>query len=104
MATTPSGEVGPAGAASAEPAHDAGRTDGSGAPGVLGTWVDQLAAALGVDPGLVDIRGLLDLARDAAHNVDRPAAPLTTFLVGYAAARGAGGAEAIDRAARLATE
>jgi hypothetical protein len=38
---------------------------------------------------LVDL--VLDLARDAAHAVDRPAAPLTTFLVGYAAAHRGGG-------------
>ena len=31
---------------------------------------------------------LLDLARDAAHGVERPAAPLTTFLVGVAVGRG----------------
>jgi hypothetical protein len=34
-----------------------------------------------VDEGLV-----LDVARDAAHSVDRPAAPITTYLLGYAAA------------------
>jgi hypothetical protein len=27
---------------------------------------------------------VLDLAREAAHGVARPAAPLTTFLAGYA--------------------
>ncbi len=32
---------------------------------------------------------VLDLARDAAHEVERPAAPLTTFLVGVAVGRGA---------------
>ncbi|MFW6596886.1 DUF6457 domain-containing protein [Propionibacteriaceae bacterium Y2011] len=31
---------------------------------------------------------VLDLARDAAHAVQRPAAPLTTFLVGVAVGRG----------------
>ena len=31
---------------------------------------------------------LLDLARDAAHEVERIAAPLTTFLVGVAVGRG----------------
>ena len=29
-------------------------------------------------------RLVLDLAREAAHGVARPAAPLTTFLAGYA--------------------
>jgi hypothetical protein len=51
---------------------------------VLDEWVATLAAELGV-PADIDIKLLLDVARDAAHHVDRPAAPLTTFLVGYAA-------------------
>jgi hypothetical protein len=34
--------------------------------------------------------------------VARPAAPLTTFLVGYAAAQGKGGPEAVAEAARKA--
>lgn len=70
---------------------------------VLDEWIsavkDELGIELDVDTGL-----LLDLARDAAHGVARPAAPLTTFLVGYAAARAAqgGGPEAVADAARKA--
>jgi Domain of unknown function (DUF6457) len=52
----------------------------------LDDWVAALAAELGVELD-VDVRSLLDLARVAAHSVDRPAAPLTTFVVGYAAGR-----------------
>ncbi|WP_157436418.1 DUF6457 domain-containing protein [Actinospica robiniae] len=33
---------------------------------------------------------VLDLAREAAHGVARPAAPLTTFLAGYALGAGPG--------------
>ena len=56
------------------------------------SWVTALAAALGLDIADVDIQALLDVARDAAHSVVRPAAPLATFLVGYAAGvRGAAG-------------
>ena len=51
----------------------------------LDTWVTRLASELGVDPAAVDTSLLLDVARDAAHAVARPAAPLTTFLVGLAA-------------------
>jgi hypothetical protein len=40
---------------------------------------------------------VLDLAREAAHGVARPAAPLTTFLAGYSL--GAGGD--LDRLAEL---
>jgi hypothetical protein len=50
----------------------------------LDEWTASLTAELGVDVSL-DAPALLDLARRAAHEVDRPAAPLTTFLVGYAA-------------------
>ena len=46
---------------------------------------------------------LLDLARDAADGVARPAAPLTTFLVGLAAGHDGGDAEAIAAAAEIAT-
>ncbi len=48
-----------------------------------------LAADLGVDIPDVDAQTLLDVARDAAHAVDRPAAPITTYLLGYAAASSA---------------
>jgi len=70
----------------------------------LDDWVAALAVELGVELD-VDVRGLLDLARVAAHSVDRPAAPLTTFLVGYAAGRQGGPAavtELTERAAALA--
>ncbi|MEU3931367.1 NTP transferase domain-containing protein [Streptomyces sp. NPDC029044] len=68
---------------------------------VLDEWISAVKDELGIDLA-VDTRGLLDLARDAAHGVDRPAAPLTTFLVGYAAAQAGGGPEAVAEAARKA--
>ncbi|MCW2595804.1 MAG: hypothetical protein JWP39_1692 [Jatrophihabitans sp.] len=75
---------------------------------VLDDWITELAAALGVDPAALDRDLLLDVARDAAHGVARPAAPLTTFLVGLAAGLRGGGKEAVDDAAaivqRLAAE
>lgn len=75
---------------------------------VLDDWITELAAALGVDPAALDRNLLLDVARDAAHGVARPAAPLTTFLVGLAAGLRGGGKEAVDDAAaivqRLAAE
>jgi hypothetical protein len=74
---------------------------------VLDDWITELAAALGVDPTSLDRDLLLDVARDAAHGVARPAAPLTTFLVGLAAGLRGGSKEAVDEAAataqRLAT-
>jgi molybdopterin-guanine dinucleotide biosynthesis protein A len=71
---------------------------------VLDDWTAQLRADLGIEDLDVDIRGLLDLARDAAHAVDRPAAPLTTFLVGYAAALRGGGADQVAECSRIASE
>ncbi|MFF6996115.1 DUF6457 domain-containing protein [Streptomyces sp. NPDC008313] len=69
---------------------------------VLDEWISAVKDELGIDLD-VDTGVLLDLARDAAHGVARPAAPLTTFLVGYAAARaGAGRPEAVADAARKA--
>ncbi|WP_418958109.1 NTP transferase domain-containing protein [Streptomyces tritici] len=68
---------------------------------VLEEWITAVKAELGIELD-VDTGVLLDLARDAAHGVARPAAPLTTFLVGYAAAQANGGPEAVAEAARKA--
>ncbi|MFE5630308.1 DUF6457 domain-containing protein [Streptomyces sp. NPDC056463] len=71
---------------------------------VLDEWITAVKDELGIEID-VDTGVLLDLARDAAHGVARPAAPLTTFLVGYAAGRVAdsgGGPEAVAEAARKA--
>jgi hypothetical protein len=57
----------------------------------LDEWTTRVCAALGIaEP---DRELVLDLARDAAHGVARPAAPLTTFLAGVAVGRGASAAE-----------
>lgn len=74
---------------------------------VLDQWITAVKNELGIDVA-VDTKTLLDLARDAAHGVARPAAPLTTFLVGYAAAQaeatGADPAQAVAEASRKAAE
>ncbi len=63
----------------------------------LDDWVRLLATELEVDPADVDVKEILDVAREAAHNIARPAAPLTTFLAGYAAGlRGGGPQHAAD--------
>ncbi len=74
----------------------------------LERWLVELCAELGVPLEVAGHRQLLlDVARDAAHQVVRPAAPLTTFLVGYAAGLAAGRNEtpetAVARAAAVAT-
>jgi hypothetical protein len=45
---------------------------------------------------------ILDLARDAAHGVARPAAPLTAYLVGVAVGRGAPLPETAERIGSMA--
>ena len=67
-------------------------------PDLLQTWVARLSVQLGLSPDDVDIAELLALAKLTAHSVARPAAPLTTFLVGLAAGR-AGGSSAQVQAA-----
>lgn len=54
----------------------------------LDQWVATLGSALGVASEDISVETLLDAARDAAHGVTRPAAPLATFMVGYAVAQG----------------
>uniref|UniRef100_UPI0035B3E52A DUF6457 domain-containing protein n=1 Tax=Streptomyces olivochromogenes TaxID=1963 RepID=UPI0035B3E52A len=69
----------------------------------MDTWIDAVKEELGIDLE-VDRAVLLDLARDTAHGIARPAAPLTAFLVGYAAGLEGGGPQAVAVAARRATE
>jgi hypothetical protein len=58
----------------------------------LKEWLTTLSAELQTNDIALDedaVHILLDLARDSAHEVERVAAPLTTFLVGIAVGRGA---------------
>jgi len=62
----------------------------------LDEWAQMVADELGLTrPNTKDV---LDLARDVAHGVERPAAPLTTWLAGWAVS---GGADPDDVAARI---
>jgi len=67
----------------------------------LDEWLAAAAAELGVEHS-VDSRLLLDMTRDVAHGVERPAAPLTAYLLGLAVARGANPSEACARLSALA--
>jgi hypothetical protein len=55
---------------------------------ILEEWTAAICADLGLEPGVADTRPVLDLAREAAHGVDRLAAPLTAYLVRVAVGRG----------------
>lgn len=66
-------------------------------------WVTAVRDALGVTDE-VDVDLVLDLAREAAHAVARPAAPVTTYLLGLAVARGADPEQAVRLLTELARE
>lgn len=61
-----------------------GERIGDPGPVNLHDWIDELSDVLDVDTE-VDEALILDLARIAAHNVARPAAPITAYLLGFAA-------------------
>ncbi len=50
-------------------------------------WMSRVATLLDVDSHEVLTSELLDLTREVAHGVERKSAPLTTFLLGYAAGK-----------------
>jgi hypothetical protein len=69
------------------------------------TWIETVTAELGItDIEITDslMKEILAVARDAAHNVERPAAPLSTYLMGVAVARGADPADVAIRIGQLA--
>jgi hypothetical protein len=74
---------------------------------MLDDWTDAVRQELGLpgsdpDPGTVGL--ILDTARDVAHGVARPAAPLTAYLLGLAVGRAAEGAgAAAELAARISS-
>lgn len=65
---------------------------------VLDQWTQRLAQALQILDLEVDQELLLDLARKSAGSVIHAAAPVTTFLVGYAAGLNAGNGGAGSKA------
>jgi molybdopterin-guanine dinucleotide biosynthesis protein A len=50
-------------------------------------WLARVAAVLEVDQHELPVEQLLDLTREVAHGVERKSAPLTTYLLGYAAGK-----------------
>lgn len=66
---------------------------------MLDEWIAAVEKELGLSVP-VDVPLLLDVARVAAHEVERVAAPLTTFLVGYALAAGQAGQDGLPEMVR----
>jgi len=77
---------------------------------VLEAWAEKVRAELTIPDAPLDLQQVLGVAGVAAHAVMRPAAPITTYLAGYAAGvAAAGGADpeaaardVLDRVRRLA--
>ena len=69
-------------------------------------WIERLGEELTIkatmDPA--DVEAILDAAKAAAHNVERPDAPVTTYLMGYAVGRGADAHSVGQIVERLAQE
>ncbi len=68
----------------------------------LQEWTAAVCADLGLDPACADTTIVLDLARDVAHGVARPAAPLTAYLLGVAVGQGTALPDAAGRISALA--
>jgi hypothetical protein len=69
----------------------------------LDEWMSAVCTEFGLEPSVpTDV--VLDVARDVAHGVERPAAPLTTYLLGRAVEAGVPVADAAARISRLAAD
>ncbi|MFI6297441.1 NTP transferase domain-containing protein [Nonomuraea sp. NPDC050790] len=69
---------------------------------VLTEWTALVCKELGIDPARVDRDLILDLTKEVAHGVARPAAPLTAYLLGLAQGAGTAPEDAVARLTTLA--
>ena len=69
---------------------------------VLNEWTTLACQELGIDPARVDRDLILDLTKEVAHGVARPAAPLTAYLLGLAEGAGTAPEDAVARLTALA--
>ena len=67
----------------------------------LHDWIDELCDVLDVEAE-IDEALVLDLARIVAHQVERPAAPVTAFVLGLAAGGSDADPEQIEKLAARA--
>ncbi|MCW2765307.1 MAG: hypothetical protein JWO11_1266 [Nocardioides sp.] len=67
----------------------------------LHDWIDELSDVLDVDAE-IDEALVLDLARVVAKSVERPAAPITAYLLGFAAGAQDADPDAIEKLAARA--
>ena len=67
----------------------------------MNEWIAAVQKELGLDVSF-DTDAILDAARDAAHATERKASPITTYLMGVAAAHGASPQEIAAKIEKLA--
>ncbi len=70
-------------------------------PAILDEWLAVVADNFGLEATEVSIPQILNVAADVAHSVARPAAPLSTFLLGLALGKSAGATSLDDLAKNL---
>ncbi|GAA3699831.1 hypothetical protein GCM10022377_11050 [Zhihengliuella alba] len=70
----------------------------------LEQWAERLQAAYDIPDAPVDIDKILSLAGEAAHTIARPAAPVTTYIAGFAAGLAAGHQTASETKAAAAAD
>jgi hypothetical protein len=68
----------------------------------LDAWIAAACAELGLPAGDVPAKAVLDVARDVAHQVLRPGAPVSAYLMGVAVGRGADPSDVAGRLSALA--
>jgi hypothetical protein len=68
----------------------------------LDAWIAAACDELGLRPDEVEAKAVLDVARDVAHQVIRPGAPVSAYLMGVAVGRGADPADVAARLSALA--
>ncbi|WP_017936668.1 DUF6457 domain-containing protein [Nocardioides sp. Iso805N] len=69
----------------------------------LHDWIDELCDVLDIDAD-VDEGLILDLAKTVATNVERPAAPVSAYLLGVAVGRADAGTTETERLAAVTQE
>jgi hypothetical protein len=73
-------------------------------PEALDAWADALREHFGLAQEDVPIALILDLARDVANGVARPAAPFSAFVAGLVAGRQGGDPESVRTAVASISE
>jgi hypothetical protein len=67
-------------------------------------WTSAVRTELGLTDDDPQVRLVLQVAKDVAHGVLRPAAPVTAYLMGLAVSRGADPGDVAARMSRLVEE